>query len=118
MAFAFSLLPHGLRSELPEDSDYSGAARLVLVSIIIHITSSILGLGNVLSMQSELYPLAVRSLGSGVATAVNWTSNLVMGLIFIPLTDVLSPSWTFVLYAGYVLPDTILFSVFNRRHQV
>ena len=89
-----------LPSELPEDSEYSGAAGLVLASINIYMASFALGLGKVPSMQSGLYPLAVRSLGSGVATAMDWTGNLVMGLIFVPLTDVLSPSWTFVLYAG------------------
>ena len=100
VAFAFSLLLHGLPSELPEDSEYSGAAGLVLASINIYIASFALGLGKVPSMQSGLYPLAVRSLGSGVATAMDRTGNLVMGLIFVPLTDVLSPSWTCVLYAG------------------
>jgi MFS transporter, SP family, solute carrier family 2 (myo-inositol transporter), member 13 len=100
VAFGFSFLPLGVTSELPENSDHSGAAGLVLASIIIYVASFALGLGNVPSMQSELYPLAVRSLGSGVATAVNWTGNFVMGLTFLPLMDVLSPSWTFVLYAG------------------
>lgn len=99
-AFGFSLLPLSVTSELPEKSDHSGAAGLILASIIIYIASFALGLGNVPSMQSELYPLAVRSLGSGMATAVNWTGNFVMGLTFLPLMDVLSPSWTFVLYAG------------------
>ena len=100
VAFGFSFLPLGVTSELPENSDHSGAAGLVLASIIIYVASFALGLGNVPSMQSELYPLAVRSLGSGVATAVNWTGNFVMGLTFLPLMDVLSPPWTFVLYAG------------------
>lgn len=100
VAFGFSFLPLGVTSELPENSDHSGAAGLVLASIIIYVASFALGLGNVPSMQSELYPLAVRSLGSGVATAVNWTGNFVMGLTFLPLMDVLSPSWTFMLYAG------------------
>ena len=100
VAFGFSLLPLGVTSKLPENSDHSGAAGLVLASIIIYIAAFALGLGNVPSMQSELYPLAVRSLGSGVATAVSWTGNFVMGLTFLPLMDALSPSWTFVLYAG------------------
>ena len=45
-------------------------------------------------MQSELYPLAVWSLGSG------GTDNFVMRLTFLPLTDAVRPSWIFVLYAG------------------
>ncbi|KAJ4857399.1 sugar transporter domain-containing protein [Trichoderma breve] len=58
------------------------------------------GEGNVPWMQSELFPLSVRSVGSGVATATNWAANFAVGLTFLPLMDALSPSWTFVLYAA------------------
>jgi SP family myo-inositol transporter-like MFS transporter 13 len=85
-----------------------GAALMVLISIMVYVASYAIGLGNVPWMQSELFPLAVRSIGSGVATATNWGANFVIGLTFLPLMDVLSPSWTFVLYAvlcgiGHVL---------------
>ncbi|KJZ78803.1 hypothetical protein HIM_01576 [Hirsutella minnesotensis 3608] len=91
-----------------EQSGHAAAARLVLASIMIYVASYALGLGNVPWMQSELFPLTVRSLGSGVATATNWTANFIVGLTFLPMMDALSPSWTFVLYAavcgvGYVL---------------
>ncbi|KAL6889875.1 general substrate transporter [Trichoderma longibrachiatum] len=83
-------------------------AVVVLVSIMLYVASYALGLGNVPWMQSELFPLSVRSAGSGVATATNWAANFAVGLTFLPLMDALSPSWTFVLYAvvcavGYVL---------------
>ncbi|UKZ82241.1 hypothetical protein TrVFT333_010026 [Trichoderma virens FT-333] len=83
-------------------------AVVVLVSIMIYVASYALGLGNVPWMQSELFPLSVRSVGSGVATATNWAANFAVGLTFLPLMDALSPSWTFVLYAavcavGYAL---------------
>ncbi|RFU74467.1 hypothetical protein TARUN_7792 [Trichoderma arundinaceum] len=86
----------------------TGPAIAVLVSIMIYVASYALGLGNVPWMQSELFPLSVRSVGSGVATATNWMANFAVGLTFLPLMDALSPSWTFVLYAavcaaGYVL---------------
>lgn len=86
----------------PADSDEpSGSgAGIVLVSIMLYVAAYALGLGNVPWMQSELFPLAVRSLGSGVATATNWGCNFVIGLTFLPLMDVVSPTWTFVLYAG------------------
>ncbi|KAL7788261.1 general substrate transporter [Trichoderma ceciliae] len=77
----------------------TGPAIVVLVSIMIYVASYALGLGNVPWMQSELFPLSVRSVGSGVATATNWTANFAVGLTFLPLMDALSPSWTFVLYA-------------------
>ncbi|KAM4066886.1 major facilitator superfamily protein [Hirsutella rhossiliensis] len=109
-AVGFSFLSLSLTSTVlaSDESGQAGAASLVLASIMVYVASYALGLGNVPWMQSELFPLAVRSLGSGVATATNWTANFAVGLTFLPLMDALSPSWTFVLYAavcavGYVL---------------
>ena len=75
------------------------AALMILVSIMLYVASYALGLGNVPWMQSELFPLSVRSLGSGVATSTNWAANFIVGLTFLPLMDALSPARTFVLYA-------------------
>jgi len=100
-AVGFSFLPLHVLAGVPENVEGGGsAAGLVFVSIIAYVATFALGLGNVPSMQSELYPLAVRSLGSGVATSVSWTGNFVMGLTFLPLMSALSPSWTLLLYAG------------------
>lgn len=111
-AFGFSFITLGASSdakaETAEDSGAGNAAGIILVSIMVYVAAFAIGLGNVPWMQSELFPLSVRSLGSGVATATNWGSNFVIGLTFLPLMDALSPSWTFVLYAaicavGYAL---------------
>ncbi|KAI6781531.1 Myo-inositol transporter-like protein [Emericellopsis cladophorae] len=111
-ALGFSFISLGDTAEASaQDADGSGAgsaATLILVSIMLYVASFALGLGNVPWMQSELFPLAVRSLGSGVSTATNWGCNFIIGLTFLPLMDLLSPSWTFVLYAaicvvGYIL---------------
>ncbi|EWG45856.1 hypothetical protein FVEG_06504 [Fusarium verticillioides 7600] len=95
---------HSLSTRIPPKStqqpDRGGGAIIVLTSIVLFVASFALGLGNVPSMQSELYPLAVRSLGSGVAMAAAWSSNFIIGLTFLPLTDALTPAWTMVLYAG------------------
>ena len=53
----------------------------------------------------------MRSLGSGVATAVNWTDKFVMGLMLLPLMDVLTPWRMFCCTRGYAPPDTMLFFV-------
>ncbi|KAI0466362.1 putative MFS myo-inositol transporter [Xylaria cf. heliscus] len=84
-----------------------GAAVFILVNIMLYVAAYALGLGNVPWMQSELFPLNVRSLGSGLATATNWLANFIVGLTFLPLMDTLTASWTFVLYgivcvAGWV----------------
>ena len=76
------------------------AAAAVLASITAYVAGYAVGLGNVPWMQSELFSLSVRSLGSGAATATCWAANFVVGLSFLPLMDALSPTWTFVLYAA------------------
>ncbi|KAI9901324.1 hypothetical protein N3K66_003141 [Trichothecium roseum] len=101
-AFGFSFTSLGQAAgttDSRDESDNDRAAGTILVSIMIYVASYAIGLGNVPWMQSELFPLAVRSIGSGVATATNWSANFIIGLTFLPLMDTLSPSWTFVLYA-------------------
>ncbi|KAK8077362.1 hypothetical protein PG996_003532 [Apiospora saccharicola] len=101
--FRYIKLPdHGLGG-IPDsgDADKNGAAAVaILVSMIVFVAAYALGLGNVPWMQSELFPLSVRSLGSGLSTATNWSANFVVGLTFLPLMDALTPTWTFVLYAA------------------
>ncbi|KAI2642281.1 putative MFS myo-inositol transporter [Xylaria nigripes] len=89
----------------------------ILLNIMLYVAAYALGLGNVPWMQSELFPLTVRSLGSGLSTATNWLANFIVGLTFLPMMDVLTPTWTFVLYsivciAGWVAvwwiyPETV-----------
>lgn len=73
---------------------------MVLSSIVLYVAAYATGLGNVPWQQSELFPLSVRSLGSSLATATNWGSNFIVGMSFLPMMELLSPSWTFVIYAG------------------
>ncbi|EGP83071.1 uncharacterized protein MYCGRDRAFT_77545 [Zymoseptoria tritici IPO323] len=73
---------------------------VLLVSLVLYVAAYAVGLGCVPWQQSELFPLRVRSLGSGVATATNWSSNFVIGLTFLPLMKWAGPSVTFVLYAA------------------
>jgi MFS transporter, SP family, solute carrier family 2 (myo-inositol transporter), member 13 len=83
----------------PGSGAQKSAATMILISMTIYVASYAIGLGVVPWMQSELFPLSVRSIGSGVATATNWSANFVVGLTFLPLMDTLKPTWTFVLYA-------------------
>jgi MFS transporter, SP family, solute carrier family 2 (myo-inositol transporter), member 13 len=99
-AFGFSFLKLSQAGAEAQLSANQEAASLILVSIMVYVASYALGLGNVPWMQSELFPLAVRSLGSGLATGTNWGANFIVGLTFLPLMEALSPTWTFVLYAG------------------
>ncbi|KAH7636038.1 general substrate transporter [Sordaria sp. MPI-SDFR-AT-0083] len=96
--FSFIELPDSETSS-PTTTGAQGGAIIILTSIMLYVAGYAIGLGNVPWMQSELFSLNVRSVGSGVATATNWSANFVVGLTFLPLMEALSPSWTFVLYA-------------------
>ncbi|OAA69457.1 General substrate transporter [Cordyceps fumosorosea ARSEF 2679] len=95
-----SSLPSSSRDNVPPVEENTSAASTILFSIMLYVASYAVGLGNVPWMQSELFPTAVRSAGSGVATATNWSANFVVGLTFLPLMERLTPPWTFALYAG------------------
>lgn len=82
----------------PPPSERS-AALLILVSIMLYVAAYALGLGNVPWLQGELFPLSVRSAGSGIATATNWSANFIIGLTFLPLMRAIGPPLTFVIYA-------------------
>jgi len=81
---------------------------IVLVSVMLYVGSYALGLGNVPWMQSELFPLNVRSLGSGISTSTNWGSNFIVGLTFLPMMEFLTPTWTFVVYACVCIAGWLL----------
>ena len=72
---------------------------VLLISMILYVAAYAIGLGCVPWQQSELFPLRVRSFGSGIATATNWSSNFVIGISFLPMMEFLGPSFTFALYA-------------------
>ncbi|KAI8947086.1 putative MFS myo-inositol transporter [Xylaria longipes] len=100
LATAFGFSASGMPSIASRDTDLTqGAAIFILANIMVYVAAYALGLGNVPWMQSELFPLGVRSLGSGLATATNWLANFIVGLTFLPLMDALTASWTFVLYS-------------------
>ncbi|KAL2819930.1 general substrate transporter [Aspergillus cavernicola] len=71
---------------------------IILLCLTVYTAAYAFGLGNVPWQQSELFPLNVRSLGSALATATNWGSNFIVGLTFLPMMELLSPSIVFALY--------------------
>ncbi|KAF2262262.1 general substrate transporter [Lojkania enalia] len=73
---------------------------IILVAMVTYVAGYAIGMGNVPWQQSELFPLSVRSVGSGLATATNWGSNFIIGISFLPMMEFLTPVGTFVLYCG------------------
>ncbi|KAF3007700.1 hypothetical protein E8E13_009468 [Curvularia kusanoi] len=99
VAFMFVSLPEDSHARLPASSDGKMWPALILLSMIIYVAAYAIGLGCVPWQQSELFPLSVRATGSALATSTNWASNTLVGLTFLPMMRVLSPSGTFALYA-------------------
>ncbi|OWF48753.1 Proton myo-inositol cotransporter [Mizuhopecten yessoensis] len=54
------------------------------------------------TINSEIYPLWARSAGSSLATATNWTFNLVVSMSFLTLTETLTKYGTYWLFVGIV----------------
>ena len=79
--------------------DRSPWVMVILIAMVVYVCGYAIGIGNIAWQQSELFPLSVRSLGSGLATAVNWGSNFIVGLTFLPMMNYLTPAWTFLIYA-------------------
>lgn len=73
---------------------------VILLAMMTYVAGYAIGLGNVPWQQSELFPLSVRSLGSGISTATNWASNTLIGLTFLPMMEFLTPTGTFAVYAA------------------
>lgn len=102
LAFDFIELPIRQGEAMMETIDNGTRvwAFIILMSMVIYVCGYAIGLGPVPWQQSELFPLSVRSLGSGLATATNWGSNFIVGLTFLPMMEYLTPVWTFTAYAG------------------
>ncbi|KAF9373975.1 myo-inositol transporter [Podila verticillata] len=90
---------------------------LALASLVFYVASYGLGLGNApWLIQSELFPLDIRGKATGMATACNFAGNLVISLTFLTLTQRITATGTFWLYAGilviawlfiyYLVPET------------
>ncbi|KAF7887531.1 hypothetical protein EAF00_009825 [Botryotinia globosa] len=102
IGFHFMNLPSTLSSTTTTSSSTSTSRippLIILIAIMLYTAAFALGLGNVPWMQSELFPLSVRSLGSSLSTCTNWSANFIIGLTFLPMMEQLTPTWTFVVYA-------------------
>ncbi|MFE0799589.1 sugar porter family MFS transporter [Streptomyces sp. NPDC058812] len=74
---------------------------LTLLFMVIYIAAYAGGLGPVFwTLLGEIFPPSVRAEGSSVATAVNWVSNFVVSLAFLPLASAIGQGETFWIFAG------------------
>jgi len=94
---------------------YSGA--LAVCSLVLYVAWFALGMGPVpWLVNSEIYPTHVRGLANGVATTVNWASNLLVSMTFLSYIQLVTTAgafWTFAavgvvawLFFFFKLPET------------
>ena len=75
-------------------------AVLILVSLTLYVASYALGIGTVpWTAQSEVFKMEHRGLGNGIATAVNWAGNFLVGITFLGLLESLGGATVFLAYA-------------------
>jgi sugar porter (SP) family MFS transporter len=73
---------------------------VAIISLMAYVAAFAISLGPIFwLMNSEIYPLNVRSKAAGVGTMANWTSNFVISLTFLPLIDLLGRTGAFWAYA-------------------
>ncbi|CDR36107.1 hypothetical protein NBRC10512_004988 [Rhodotorula toruloides] len=92
-------------------------AFVAILAMCIFCVSYALGIGNCAwVVQSEVFNQDQRAVGNGIATAVNWSANLLISSTFLHLASAITPAGTFALYslislAGWIftwryLPET------------
>ncbi|MFI8305361.1 sugar porter family MFS transporter [Streptomyces sp. NPDC085927] len=73
---------------------------LMLVFMMLYIVAFGVGMGPVFwVMLGELFPPAQRAEGSSAGSTVNWLSNFVVSLVFLPLISVIGHGPTFWIFA-------------------
>lgn len=73
---------------------------VVLLTMMMYIVVFAIGMAPVpWILNAEIYALEYRSLGTSLATFVNWASNFVVSMTFLSLVQVLTKYGAFLLYA-------------------
>jgi MFS family permease len=109
MAIALFIL--GLAFALPAFASELGG--VTVVTLMIYIGAFAIGLGPVFWLIiSEIYPQNVRGKAMGLATTVNWGTNLLVSITFLTLVNLIHESGVFWLYG--VLTVAALWFTFAR----
>ena len=74
---------------------------LARISLFAYVASFAISFGPISwLMISEMFPLRIRGLAMGLATAITWGFNMIVIFTFLPMVKVLQPSGVFWLYGG------------------
>jgi sugar porter (SP) family MFS transporter len=83
---------------------------LALACLLFYIFGFAIGLGPVFwLMISEIFPLQMRGPAMAVCTMFNWGFNFLISYTFLSLTDLITKSGTFWLYAGFGICALVFF---------
>jgi sugar porter (SP) family MFS transporter len=83
---------------------------LALACLLFYIFGFAIGLGPVFwLMISEIFPLQMRGPAMAVCTMFNWGFNFLISYTFLSLTDLITKSGTFWLYAGFGVCALVFF---------
>jgi sugar porter (SP) family MFS transporter len=86
---------------------------LALACLLFYIFGFAIGLGPVFwLMISEIFPLQMRGPAMAVCTMFNWGFNFLITYTFLTLTDLITKSGTFWLYAGFGILALVFFATF------
>ncbi|ODV91341.1 hypothetical protein CANCADRAFT_26166 [Tortispora caseinolytica NRRL Y-17796] len=108
-AIAFHFIPFSLDGNAPalEGSQHTWGI-IVIIAMIIYVAFYASGIGNVPWQQSELFPMAVRGVGTGLSTATNWAGNLVVSATFLTMLRNITPTGTFAFFAALCAVSEVL----------
>jgi len=86
-----------------------GALAYVAVgTLMAYVASFAISLGPIFWLLiAEIYPLNIRGLAEGTASAANWVANLLVSLTFLTLVEALGASRTFWLYGVLAIASWI-----------
>lgn len=88
-------------------------AWLAIVALVLYIAAFAPGMGPMpWTINSEIYPLWARSTGNALATATNWTCNLVISMTFLTLTEWITRFGAFWLYGGISFCGWLFFFIY------
>ncbi|WP_243725623.1 sugar porter family MFS transporter [Actinomadura rubrisoli] len=74
---------------------------LSLVFMVLYIAGYAVGLGPVFwTLIGEVFPPRAHAAGSSASTAVNWASNFVVSLVFLPIAGLIGEGETFWVFAA------------------
>ncbi|XP_048252931.1 proton myo-inositol cotransporter-like [Haliotis rufescens] len=83
-----------------------------MVGLVLYLVFFAPGMGPMpWTINSEIYPLWARSVGTAVSTFTNWAFNLAVSMSFISLTETLTRYGTFWLYACLAFLGAIILAM-------